>query len=277
MRNLTAEQKKRLVSFYPELNDWFRRHEAVQSDSASSQFLVALIGKIDSLKGEKGDPGHSPVKGKDYLTEREISDMTSHILKRATPVKGIHYRDGDKGDSYVLTARDKDEIAGKIPVPVVERETRIETVRETMPKSIDVSVVKGAVSRKELDEEKREILGGMAKFDGRVRAIDQRWHGGGLSKVYHDSTLSGDGTSSNPLSTAGGSSGSIIAATDSGDHQDFNLAKTPTTASYYVIMNNGSYTTDDQSFPFSVSGTVLTFVSPLPSDLYGTLIKLVCV
>lgn len=36
--------------------------------------------------------------------------------------------------------------------------------------------------------------------------IDQRWHGGGLSRVSHDSTLSGSGTPSDPLFVVAGSS-----------------------------------------------------------------------
>lgn len=73
------------------------------------------------------------------------------------------------------------------------------------------------------------------------------------------------------------SSGSIISATDSGDHKNYTLAQTATTSAYYVIMNNGSYTTDDTSFGFSVLGTTLTFNSTLPSDLASTIIKLICV
>lgn len=75
----------------------------------------------------------------------------------------------------------------------------------------------------------------------------------------------------------GGSTGAIIAATDSGDHQNYSLAKAATTTQYYAIINNGSYTTDDTAFGFSVSGTTLTFNSALPSDLAATIIKLVCV
>lgn len=71
--------------------------------------------------------------------------------------------------------------------------------------------------------------------------------------------------------------GSIISATNTGDNKNYTLGSAPSTSSYYIIMNNGSYTTDDISFPFSVSGTTLTFTSTLPSDLAGTIIKLICV
>ncbi len=73
------------------------------------------------------------------------------------------------------------------------------------------------------------------------------------------------------------SSGAVISATDSGDHQNYDLLESPTTSSFYAIINNGLYTPDDTAFPFSVTGTVLTFSSPLPDDLASTLIKLVCV
>lgn len=73
------------------------------------------------------------------------------------------------------------------------------------------------------------------------------------------------------------SSGSIIAAVNSGDNQSYTLAQAPTSSAYYAIINNGSYTTDDAAFPFSVTGTILTFDSPLPSDLADTIIKLICV
>lgn len=80
------------------------------------------------------------------------------------------------------------------------------------------------------------------------------------------------------VETAGtGSVGSIRSATDSGDHQNYNLSGIATSSSYFVVMNNGSYSTDDSTYPFSVTGTVLTFTSALPTDLASTKIKLVCV
>ncbi len=93
--------------------------------------VVVMKGeKGDSVKGEKGD---KPVKGSDYFTPKEIKDflkkttpkknkdyfdgkdgekpvigvdyyteeqqtkLASKILKQATPIKGIHYKDGEEG------------------------------------------------------------------------------------------------------------------------------------------------------------------------------------
>lgn len=78
-------------------------------------------------------------------------------------------------------------------------------------------------------------------------------------------------------SVSSSATGSIISTTNTGDNKNYTLAMAATSTQYYVIMNNGSYTTDDTAFPFSVTGTTLTFTSTLPNDLAATLIKLVCV
>lgn len=73
------------------------------------------------------------------------------------------------------------------------------------------------------------------------------------------------------------SAGAVISATDTGDHKNYTLSQSPTTSAYFIIMNNGSYTTNDAAFGFSVTGTTLTFTNTLPSDLASTLIVLICV
>lgn len=80
-------------------------------------------------------------------------------------------------------------------------------------------------------------------------------------------------------SGSGGSTGAVILATDTGDHQNFTLAETATTTQFFIIMNNSSYAPTDIAFPYSLTGanTVLTFNSPLPTDLAGSQIFLVCV
>jgi hypothetical protein len=44
-------------------------------------------------KGEKGDDGYTPIKGKDYYTPEEIKE----IKKEVTPIKGKDYFDGKDG------------------------------------------------------------------------------------------------------------------------------------------------------------------------------------
>jgi hypothetical protein len=197
---ISPQQKSKLVSIYPELSSWFDAKDSI-STSMADALLVALLGKIKELKGDKGD---IPVKGVDYWTPQELNQVINFILQKATPRKGVDYNDGEKGDSYILTPSDKKEIANSIDVPIVEKIIdRIETIREVIPKSIDVSVIKGAVSKKELESTTKKIQDGMARVDGRIKLIDQRWHGAGLSQVSHDTSLTGTGAGSSPLSVVG--------------------------------------------------------------------------
>lgn len=158
-----------------------------------------------------------------------------------TPVKGVDYVDGQ---DYVLTDQDKKDIASEINVPIVEKiiEKTTEIVHETpvvkeITKNIENQetpeetrdklrslrgdsrlgvgdlkdyipvVLNNIVSDVILELKKgknrleaRDILNLPQKFN----MSDQRWHGGGLSTVIHDSTLTGDGTTSSPLHAVGG-------------------------------------------------------------------------
>lgn len=67
-----------------------------------------------------------------------------------------------------------------------------------------------------------------------------------------------------------------ILATDSGDHQNFNLASSPVTSAYLVSVNGGLYFPADPQFGFTVSGLVLTFNTPLDATTASTLIYLIC-
>jgi len=81
---------------------------------------------MQAIKGDKGDDGYNPEKGKDYFTDQEIKDISSDILEKATPKKGKDYFDGDdgytpvKGKDY-FTPKELREIISscveRIPVP----------------------------------------------------------------------------------------------------------------------------------------------------------------
>ena len=202
MTNLSPQQKIKLTKLFPELSTYFTLQEIKDKKPEADAFLVAFINKLTTIKGEKGD---MPVKGKDYFTDSEVNNMISYILKQSTPQKGVHYQDGEKGDTYILTKQDKKEIASQIDVPIVEKVIEKTEVIKEVSKKLTVEDIKGAVSKKELDIEKKNILDGMVKIDGRIKAVDMRWHGGGLSKVSTDTTLTGNGTLSSPLSVVGGS------------------------------------------------------------------------
>ena len=264
--NLNTIQKQRLIQSFPELKGFFEQQRTqklledvkAQSDDQFKAFLNLLVEKIKTLKGEKGDTGYTPQKGKDYFTTQEINALASYVKEvtkdEVRPVKGRDYFDGE---NYVLTRQDKKDIADSINVPVVEKIIeKVEVIKEVLPK-LDVSMVEGAVSKKEL-------LAGTAKIDGRIKLIDQRWHGGGLSQVYHDTTLTGTGTNSNPLSVVSSGGGLVLLTATgavNGSNQTFTFTSVPT----YLVVDGVWYQKKDSNnnTQWSNSGlTITTQITP---------------
>jgi len=143
-----------------------------------------------SIKGDKGDRGEVGPKG----DRGDVGPM------------GPAGRDGRDGQSIVGPRGP----AGKDGIGIPGRDGRD-------GKDADVNNILETVE---------ELTTGMKKVDGRIKLIDQRWgaHGGGLSKVTTDATLTGTGTPSNPLSVVHGGSG----LTNPVDHLDYNTAYSPT-------------------------------------------------
>lgn len=264
---LSPQAKLKIVAQFPELRDWLEGRE-------TNQLLSGLFSQIKLMKGDKGDKGDIPRKGVDYFTDAEVGKIINYILTHATPVKGKHYFDGIKGDSYVLTSKDKAEIAGKIEVPIVERIIeKTEVIKEVMPKSFDVSIVKGAVSKKELEIEKKTIIDGMTKVDGRIKLIDQRWHGAGLSQVSHDGTLTGTGAPSSPLSVVGSGGNSGYQTPVSGVIDGVNATFTWATAPKAIVVDQGRTMQKVNSAPDSNinwTGTTTTILQIPPNrDIFA--------
>lgn len=299
--NLTKEEQNKLIAFYPELRSFFDMQE-------NGNLIKTLIGALASIKGdkgEKGDPGYSPIKGKDYFTDQELNNIVQYILRNSTPVKGKDYSDGekgDKGDDYVLTKKDKIEIASKIEVPIVEK--IIEKPFEILPKdiakrlntlkdSIDISVIKGATSKEDFEKASKR-LDEMSNTINPKGKIDQRWHGSGLSKVSTDSTLKGNGTPASPLSvvsaggvtqiiagsgisispitgtgtvtitsTGGGGGGSFSPIAVSGTINDTNTSFTATSQPSLLNINGLLYQQTGGSITWSYSGGTITISSPV--------------
>lgn len=59
-----------------------------ESFSKGASFIEALLAH---LKGEKGDDGKTPEKGKDYFTKEEKQEFIKTILDRSTPERGVDY------------------------------------------------------------------------------------------------------------------------------------------------------------------------------------------
>ena len=50
------------------------------------------LSEVDSIKGD------SPEKGKDYFTDDELNQIKEIVKAEVTPVKGVHYFDGESPD-----------------------------------------------------------------------------------------------------------------------------------------------------------------------------------
>lgn len=199
--------------------------EKMKSDSSTKNI------KIEFLKGDQGEEGPegkegpigpmpifgkdyfteaqfdffkeqaTPAKGKDYFTKEEIESFKAD----ATPKKGIHYFDGE--DSVIPGPQGEPGMDGS-PDTALEIASKL----NSLSGAIDSSVIKGLPRMEDLIKElktgknrleAKDILNMPAKGP-----LDQRWHGGGLSSVSHDATLTGLGTPSSPLSVVGGGGGS---------------------------------------------------------------------
>lgn len=255
MTNLSSQQKKRLSVAFPEYSGLF---------DDSNEFVSKVFAGIQMYKGEKGDrgdDGYTPIKGKDYWTDADVNNVINYILKNVKVPKG------DKGDNYIITSEDKKEIAAQIKVPIVEKIIERTEVIKEISKKVSIEDIKGAVSQKELEIEKKTILDGMAKVDGRIKLIDQRWRGGGLSKVSHDSTLTGDGTPSNPLSVVGGGTGTGLSTIGlSGAINDTNTSFTvPTNVQSItsVVVNGQPYQATGGAITWTFDGTTITLSNPV--------------
>ena len=94
-------QKERLEQLKREQNPNF----------AVEQALVKIAEVIPTMKGDKGDPGYTPIKGEDYYTDEEIqltadqieANVQAKVKDGYTPIKGVDYFDGYtpiKGKDY---------------------------------------------------------------------------------------------------------------------------------------------------------------------------------
>lgn len=240
--NISNKQKLTLVSHFPELKEFIEYRQNNQSNSMVDSLVVALLSKIESVKGEKGD---KPIRGVDYWTDEDIKDLVKELkpvkgkdyfnkkdieefLKAVTPVKGVDYKDGK---NYVLTDMDKREIAQKIKVPVVDKviEKTVVEKREVIkevPYKYPIEQVISEFKKRYPDKEiEFKDIKGVPK-----KLTDQRWHGGGLSTVSHDTTLTGLGTPSSPLSVVSASGSGFqlpISGVVNGSNTSFSFTLAP--------------------------------------------------
>ena len=264
--NLSPQNKAKLIQYFPELRSWFdERDRNEEEKNKMPQEVItaaALIAKIKQIKGEKGDKGDKGDTGRDYRTDEGFNEM----LKKVTPVKGVHYRDGKDGRDGRNGKDGKDGKTGERGLDGIGIQGR--AGRDGRDgKDASKADIKEVI--KPFD---KKIEDGMAKIDGRIKLIDQRWgsHGGGLSKVSTDSTLTGLGTASSPLSVVGSAGGSGYQAPLSGG---FTGTNTWTTAPKVLVIDGVSYQKVQTDGTVMWTGTTTTVLTnaPLPTfDIFAS-------
>ena len=225
--NLNPSQKAKLLKLYPTLSPFFQQQDTnklltdikASSQAQADAFVTALIGKIEAAKGEIGDKGEKGDKGDSIKGD-----------KGDRGEKGEQGIQGEKGERGLRGYSGEDGKDGKDGKDIVTHETpeSLSKKLNTLKESVDVSVIKGAVSKK-------EVLDGMARVDGRIKLIDQRWHGGGLQNINGlvqagtNVTITGSGTKSSPYivnSTSAGLTRIAVSGTVNGSNQTFTVIST---------------------------------------------------
>lgn len=188
---LNPEQRKKIAIAFPDLAP----HMADDASRDNTNALAKVLSSIPMIKGDTGERGEDGKEGGVGPQGPKGDD-------------GIDGKDGDPGidgkngrnGSDGIDGRDGKDGSSDSPKDIA---SKLNTLKE----AVDVSVIKGALGKKDLEDQDKKVLSGMQEMDGRIKLIDQRYHGGGLSKVTHDTTLTGSGTPSSPLSVVGGGGG----------------------------------------------------------------------
>lgn len=197
---------------------------------------------VSMIKGDKGDKGDTPQKYVDYFTELEVEQLATFLKEtvkdEVRPIKGVDYFDGVNGkdgkdgkdgkngrdgrdgrDGKDAAVLDTEGLVAEVirRIPVTEMPTLDEIVRE--------------IKKKKLIE-LRDIKNMPLNMN------DMRWHGGGLSTVSHDDTLTGNGTPSSPLGVVGGG---VTVETPVGTVNAVNTIFTVTAEPKWVVSDSATY------------------------------------
>lgn len=190
MKRLNPNQKKILVANYPELAPMLEQQE---TNAILQDLLKQKEDEIKStrlLKGEKGDRGEKGEKG-DSGDQGMTGEQGEQGEKGDTGERGLT---GMMGPTGIQGESGKDGRDG-IDISPVEIADRL----NTLPKAIKSSTIDGMLT---IDDIRIELTSPTSKNRLKGKELDMsdlRWHGGGLSSVIHNNTLTGNGTSSSPL------------------------------------------------------------------------------
>lgn len=226
--------------------------------------VLDVLERITLLKGDKGDKGdvgdtgYSPVKGKDYYTDKEIKEISIEILKKATPKKGKDYFDGKDGKDGKngINGKDSviniDEIVKKLNK--LKESIKFEAIKcdiNDLTKEI-VKVIKSEKLLQITDIKNAMENISMAKKrdinDPTKGPLDQRWHGSGGSSLVYGETPIGD---------------------LDGVNKTFTLTKTPNPALSLILSLNGQILKQTVDYTLALSTITMT---EAPQNIPGAIL-----
>lgn len=241
------------------------------------------------MKGDQGEKGDMPSEEDLLKVIKPLIPDFDTILQIIKPVKGEDYFDGDPGEKgekgdpgrdgkdadnkkivselYRLLPK-AEEIASKVKVQTVDKqEITNKIISYLEKKQLTVAdVIKELKKNQHLEPKNIKGLP--------INMNDMRWHGGGLSTVAHDDTLTGTGTASSPLSVVGGGALTFLDATGTVDDSNTQFSFTEEPGA--IVMNGSTYREGS-----TVGGTVVwtwdagtltaTMFAPVGTggDIYG--------
>lgn len=175
----------------------------------------------------------------DEKRARELSAQVAALSRYGTP-KPQAKKEGRpfkfKYDYQNLKPKETSVVYNNLP------DTPAEIARKlnSMTGAIEATVIKDMPTVTSIIAEIRNKKMLQAKDIGgaRIDMGDQRWHGGGLSSVSHDSTLTGQGTPASPLSAVGGG---VSVETPVGLVNASNTVYTVTAAPKWVVADGVTY------------------------------------
>lgn len=249
-------EKEARLSLKQAISEEIERFRSQASDLVEKAVQEQIFKGISQIKGEQGDPGYAPQKGKDYWTKQEIDEVVSRIQSLIRiPQDGKPGKNGVTpiaGTDYPTTTQIRTIVKKMIPVIPTPKDgkTPQKGIDYFTPKEISqiVKEVKLGFPKVEIRAEdirdKLQSLKGNERLDASaiknlsalMGAAKRVLHRGGLALEWESLTLSADGSSGT-------------------------LTYTPYTSSTVMIFYNGSLMTVTTNY--TLSGRTVTFLQPI--------------
>lgn len=224
---------------------------------------IEINGKLAEIQGRKGDKGDQGDKGE--KGDQGPRGYSGYSIKGEPGNEGKPGKDGKNGWPGKDGLNGKD---GKNALAITAQE--IADKVNSLTGAIDSEAIKGLPDLNKFAQEFKKGGKYQLKLNDVAGApLDMRWHGGGLSSISHDSTLSGNGTPASPLKVV--STGGLVllpaTGTVNGVNQTFTFTQVPT----YIVSDGVWYQKLDNNagVNWSSSGLTITMTIPPQSAIWG--------